>query len=44
MVRYGVINLKEKHMGKKELVEWGLQMFVEDKNFEQFIEWVCKDW
>ena len=27
-------------MNKKELVEWGLQKFVEDENFEQFIEFI----
>ena len=31
-------------MDKKELVEWGVQKFVEDEKFEQFIEWVCGDW
>jgi len=31
-------------MRKKELVEWGLKEFVSNPKFEQFIEWVCKDW
>jgi len=31
-------------MNKKQLVEWGINKFVENSKFEEFVTWVCKDW